>query len=193
MRSAVRFMMLLMICLSLISQTAKSSEFKRSNKDLEKLISILNPKLPNSEIKSIASGLTALARDNSCEVPLLVVLSIAYKESGLDRHAYNQDTKDHGIMQINEKTIQRLQIDKKRLTKDVYYSFKVGCYLLTENKQKYSKRRPYWLGIYNAGTRLTDSRIVDKAKKYDISLKKIIKMVEKKSQEITTIVPVKYK
>jgi transglycosylase-like protein with SLT domain len=152
--------------------------------NLTNLVGTLQPSLSSIEKVDIADALLEISHDQKCEIPLLMLLSVAVTESALKKSAYNKKTKDSGLMQINDKMIKRLNLSQTRLMTDVHYSLKVGCFLLTEAQHKYSPKRPYWVGVYNAGTALWDMRVVQHAKAYDKKIQARMKKIKAESEKL---------
>lgn len=149
------------------------------------LVNELQPRLKHKEAESLADGLIDVSRSKECEIPWIMLLTIATKESSLNNKAYNKKTKDSGLMQINDKTIERLHLNKKKLLSDVRYNIQIGCYLLTDNKTRYSHKKPYWIGIYNSGTKLWDKEIVKRAKAYDQDVQTRLNVINERLEKIT--------
>lgn len=125
----------------------------------------LQPALSNGRAGRLARSFAIAAHD--CNIPWQLLVSIAFHESSLGVNVVNAKTHDFGLMQVNEKTALRYDLSQDRLLRDEAYSLAAACRVLSDNRDKYSKRLPYWLGIYRSGTRLSDPRIRENAKRYD--------------------------
>lgn len=151
----------------------KSSQLNR-HKMVKKLIKLYNRRLNDKEASNIAAAALKVNSKGDCKVSWDLIVSIAIVESALNSKAYNRSTQDYGIMQINEKMIKRLNLNKSRLMKDVHYSFDSACKIITENKDKYSAKRPYWIGLYNSGVAFHKPIVIKNAKKYDQKIKSLL-------------------
>jgi hypothetical protein len=128
-------------------------------------IRTLQPKLTGQKAARLAYIFESAASD--CNIPWQLLVSIAFHESSLGYNLVNARTHDFGIMQVNSKTSLRYGLSQDRLLKDEAYSLAAACRVLADNKARYAKHLPYWLGIYRSGTRLNDPRIRENAKQYD--------------------------
>lgn len=150
---------------------------------LTKLIGAVNPGLSEFQRVEVATAILDVSRDKECKIPWVMLVSIIKRESSFDPEAINQNkdgSQDHGLMEINDKNIERMDLDRDRLTTDAHYNIKIGCFLLSENKKAYSKKTPHWIGVYNAGNKLWDPKIMAKVKLYDTLIKE--EMTHVKSQ-----------
>ncbi len=119
----------------------------------------LQPKINRSSAERLSKAIREVYADGSCTVPWQLVVSIAFHESTFRTDAVNTESEDYGLMQISKGNIKRLSLDRTRLMKDPTYSLKVACSLITFNQAKYSKRVPYWLGMYRSGNALWSYKI----------------------------------
>ena len=152
--------------LSLAVHTSKSSE-RSEYQDYVKSIKVLQPSLSNSDANAIAKALRTVVVDGSCQFPWQILLSIAFVESSLIKSKINKKTKDYGLMQISHKNIARNGWDRSKLMRDELYNLRAACFILNYNQKHYGKRIKYWLGLYRAGVRLSDQRIINNAVAYD--------------------------
>lgn len=165
---------LLFIILGVFSTTLLGySDVVNRPEQLSKVMKSFGSPVPLTKLLNIATA----ASDTSakCGLPVVTLLAVAFAESSWREDPPNSH--DVGIMQFNTSTIKQLKLNPKRLKKDVKYSLRAGCNLILENKEKYSKTRSYWLGIYHAGTKFNEPAVVIRAKKYDAKIKKISKMI----------------
>lgn len=157
---------------------AKAIPIRTLNPYEEKIqaILILTPNLSVIRAHEVALGLTQL--NTNCKIPWQLLLSIAYHESSLRKSAVGtlkSSTTDYGLMQMNDRTIARYNLDKEKLMLDVTYSFNAACQLLMDNHTRYANRVPYWLGIYRSGTALWKKDIRQNAQRYDTIIRRTAK------------------
>ena len=100
---------------------------------------------------SIAILLSVAEHSKQYSVDPYLVTSILLVESGGKIDAYNERTKDYGLMQINEYHIKR-GLDKKRLLSDPDYSIKHGVRILAYFKRFRGAEPQTWYCRYNVGT-----------------------------------------
>lgn len=149
---------------------SRSSEIDK-NLEYTKVVQGIQPRLTRKEARIIASSIIDVANRKECKIPAITLLSIAFKESSLNKGSYNKITKDFGLMQINVKMINAMHLNKSRLLRDVKYNIAAGCEILTYNKTKFSKKRNYWVGIYNSGTKFSSAKVVKRARSYSSDIK----------------------
>lgn len=79
------------------------------------------------------------------------VNAVSYKVK-FDRKSgkLNKVAQDHGISQINYKTIKAYGFDKKRLESDVAYSVEAGAIVLSDFQKRYSKLDNFFWSRYNS-------------------------------------------
>ena len=150
-------------CVSLSSQVPPALDYV-------KVIKKLQPAMSGSDAHHLNIALKRVMKSGTCKVSPALILSIAFHESSLRKSAIGRlrsDTKDYGLMQINEKTALSLKLDRVRLMKDEAYSLQAGCQVLTANRQRYSHKVPYWLGMYRAGVKVQIPAIRKNAIEYD--------------------------
>ena len=150
--------------------------------DFSKTIHRLQPALSIKEVNSLNHALKKVMVSGTCKVAPSVLLSIAFHESSLHKTSVgllNPHTKDYGLMQINEKTVLRMHLDRARLMKDEAYSMQAGCRVLTDNRKIYSHKVPYWLGMYRAGVRMQIPAIRKNAMEYDNMIRKTAYRIER--------------
>jgi len=95
-----------------------------------------------------------------------IVRAVIHVESRGRVSAYNKRSKDYGLLQINEKNIKALGLDKKRLTTDYVYSLEQGIKILVWFKDRYeSKLGDKWQAKFNCGVR-KGCENTKKSKKY---------------------------
>lgn len=170
-----------------LSSIATSSEVDRVFQIME-IIEDFNLPISNKDVRVIAKGLYESQRSAKCKISWDILLAVAIKESKLDRRArstpnYN-GTRDHGLMQFNDATIKGMSLNRSRLIKDPSYSIISGCELLTDIKKTYSKKVPYWIGLYNAGVRLDKSVVHVNAKNYTKNIRKITDKIRYKARHL---------
>lgn len=125
----------------------------------------LQPSLKPIDQKRLAKALRDTAK--KCGIPWEILLSIAFHESGLNRHAVNHKTHDYGLTQINEKMILTLGLDPRRLVEDERYALEAACRILEENRTKHSGQVTYWLGMYRSGIAVWKYAVRHNAISYD--------------------------
>lgn len=125
----------------------------------------LQPKLTPIARHRLASAVRDTS--NACGISWQILLSVAYHESSLNLGAVNHKSKDHGLTQINEKTILTLGLDRHRLMKDERYALTAACQVIGENKAKYGKRYKFWLGMYRSGNAMWKDSVRASAIRYD--------------------------
>lgn len=123
-------------------------------------------------------------RDTSstCGISWQILLSLAFHESSLNPAAVNDRSKDHGLTQINEKTILTLRLDRHRLMKDERYALAAACRVLTENKQRYQNKFEFWLGMYRSGTAVWKESVRLSATRYDRMIRRTAARLGKETQ-----------
>lgn len=178
-KTILQYSLIAIALIAFAAPTSKSSELTEEAKLLRLINTLkLHKPISNKDKKAIVKALLTVTKHNSaCKVSWITLLGVALQESSLDKNAQSK-TKDYGIMQINSHTISRLKLNKKRLLKDVAYSFYAGCYVLTKNKEKYSKTRPYWVGIYNSGVMFNNPKVLAHAKSYDNKIKRHVRLIK---------------
>lgn len=175
----------LALVLLLAEPSGKSAELHiDTKKQLIKLVRNFANKASKKDAEEIASAILGATHKAGCEVSWDMLLSVAIQESGLNKRAFNDDTQDYGIMQLNAETIERLNLDKGRVQRDLAYSFYHGCKILTQNKTTYSESVPFWIGIYNAGVRLSSPTVVKHAKSYDKSIRAIMGKIKRDNEKL---------
>lgn len=127
-----------------------SGELKSSRDVIASNVKRLQPRLTPNQVERISTALRAVS--GQCGMPWQLLLSLAFHESSLRTGAVNVGTKDHGLTQINDKTILTLRLDRNRLMVDERYALSAACKVLSENRAKYEGRFEYWLGMYRSGT-----------------------------------------
>jgi hypothetical protein len=149
--------------------TGRSSELSQKA-DLSKVIREIQPSLSKAEAQKLTQAFAKIAADKSCSVSWSILLSIAFTESSLKKGSIgrmNPKTLDYGLMQINERTLASLKLNKKRLMTDELYSLQAGCKILSANKARFEKAFPQWIGLYRSGTAVKKSKIRKTAREYD--------------------------
>lgn len=140
----------------------------------------LQPSLSRIDARRLAIALSNISDDKACSIAWPILLSVAFNESSLRVGAFNSRTKDYGLMQINEKTALHLHADVAKLLVDEAYSLSVGCQILSQNKKIYSRRVPYWIGLYRSGPSIARPAVRNSAKAYD-------KIIRRKAEEIVLV------
>jgi hypothetical protein len=126
----------------------------------------LQPALSAKKARRLAEIFVRTASRRDCQIPWQILASVAFNESSLGFFTENLETGDHGLMQINVRTINRLELDRERIKRDPSYAAQVGCRLIRWNRDAYAQDRPYWLGVYRSGNRFSDPTIVRNAERY---------------------------
>jgi hypothetical protein len=147
-------------------------------------ISKLQPRLKGDAKARLARALRDVSHDNECQISWKVLIAVAFNESSLWVGKVNHKTKDHGLMQINEKNILRMGLDRHRLKTDERYALSAGCRILTDFKKGYAKKFPAWVGMYRAGVNLHKPAVVLSAQKYDTMIRKTVARVEMSGVQI---------
>lgn len=96
----------------------------------------------------LANRIAEVAERN--KVPSRFLAAIARQESGYNLKAQNFKTHDVCMMQINEKTIQSMKLDKDRLINDLTYCLEAGALVLRELKRSYGRQEPDYWTRYNS-------------------------------------------
>ncbi len=182
-----KYLTLLPIVAILLPTPSVPAEINRASR----IISIIEDfALPVSrdDAEMIADALVDSRRHKKCRVSWDLLLAVAIQESKLDTEAIGINrtpagavkSKDHGLMQFNDKTIHSRNLDKKRLMQDVHYSVQAACELLSENKQKFAKKHKDWIGVYNAGTNFSSPDTQVKLARYSNKISKLVKSINGK-------------
>lgn len=129
--------------------------------------------LPKARILARAFESTA----HSCGVDWHLLVAIAYHESSLKIETFNSITMDYGLMQINEKNAMRFGLSRTKLMRDPTYSMQFACKLIKDNRERYSAKYPFWLGIYRSGTAFSKQKIVANARSYDKMIRTTAKSI----------------
>lgn len=161
-------------CFLLAAPIGRSSELT-VRRDVQAVIHQLQPSLNNQDTLKLARALAHVVNGGTCEISWDILLSVAFTESSLQKNKIgilNPRTKDYGLMQVTEEMVLRLHLDRAKLLRDEEYSFKIGCQILTANKQKYAEAVPYWLGLYRSGTRIWRASIRRNAIAYDTMIRR---------------------
>lgn len=93
---------------------------------------------------------SAVKASKEHEVPVNVVLAIAFVESSYQLNAVNKGSNDYGIMQINQWHINKSKLDKEKLLTDLDYSFHHGVRIFKWFYHKYPLDEA--VRRYNCGT-----------------------------------------
>ena len=97
-------------------------------------------------------------------------IAILIVESNLRVGAYNSDTNDHGIGQINITTAKSFKLDIVRLKTDLEYSLNAAAIVLKDFQKRYKKKEPdMFYCRYNIGS----------GKLVGIKLRRCLKYIEK--------------
>lgn len=126
----------------------------------------LQPKLTAKVARQLAKAFVKVSSEPACGMPWQILISIAFNESSLGLKLHNARSRDYGLMQINHKTIERMELNQERIMKDPAYSIEASCSILRFNKNAYGNKHAFWLGIYRSGTALYKKSIRDNAKRY---------------------------
>lgn len=175
MKSLIRF-----ICTMVVSTLFMASAGQSSHIDYSRaLVSIkkLQPKLADTQAHNLAYTFTRVSMEPECQIPWQILVSIAYNESSLVTSSYNPKTKDYGIMQVNERNILRYGLSHDKVMKDTSYAVRFACFLVKENKTKFSDKHDYWLGIYRSGTALWKTKIKENAIRYNKMIRKTARSI----------------
>ncbi len=130
-------------------------------------IAILHPQLPIRRAIALSKSIELVSRDPQCRIPWQVLVSVAFNESTFKINAVNATSKDYGLMQINERMIVALKLNKDKLLTDSTYALAAGCQILSLAHRTYSKKYTYWLGTYRSGTALWKEKTRQNAISYD--------------------------
>lgn len=167
----------LLAALSLFSGLSSHAETSEQLK-IKAAIKNLQPHISNKDLQELTLAFSSLG-NHGCDIDWPLLMSIAFNESSLIKTTVNKKSNDYGLMQLNEKTINRLKINKTKLLTSAAYALQRGCELLMWNREKFSARHEYWLGIYRAGVALHKKRIRDSAISYDNIIRKTAAEIEK--------------
>ena len=143
----------------------------------ELAIKDLQPSISYKRSRYLSNTFIAVSNEASCQIPWQILVSISFNESSLGLNLVNSKSKDYGLMQINHKNILRYGLSKDMLLQDAAYSIRFACKILADNKKRYSKKYPYWLGIYRSGTALWKQSIRENAKRYDKIIRRTAKRI----------------
>jgi hypothetical protein len=105
----------------------------------------LNVKMTKVQVDQLKEGL------KTCKTSDNVALAIIMVESSFTVDAYNKNSKDYGLMQINEWHVKRLYLNKDRLLSDIKYNVTIGCDILNWFTSTYSLGEA--ISRYNCGTK----------------------------------------
>ncbi len=174
----VLFLMPLAFVMSLTwHPTARNAELTKHDR-ISHTIEKLQPYITKQQNRRIASAIEHASKDPSCGIKWPLLVAIAFKESSLKKQAIgktNPETKDFGLMQINNVNVVKGGMSVSALLQDEKYNILAGCRILKAAKDSYSKKLKYWVGVYNAGTNFKKKEVVDRAKKYDTDIRYILK------------------
>lgn len=106
------------------------------------------PKLNKSYVASLERAI--LKSCTTHKIPCDVFTAILMQESRYILDAFNPDTKDHGISQINEKTAIAFGFDIKKLHSNLEYSVEAGALVLADFRRMYGKKEELWWTRYNS-------------------------------------------
>ena len=140
-------------------------------------------RVSHADLEVIADAIYRVSRGSQL-ISWQILVSIAHKESAFHKGAIGP-TKDVGLMQISPRNIKRMGLDRKRLLTDPEYSLEVALELLEYNKTRFH-RYPFWIGIYQVGTRIHDPHRRLMAKNYHRSIQKRLKTIAKIQQDLHT-------
>jgi soluble lytic murein transglycosylase-like protein len=115
------------------------------------LLQIVENKQNMSSDYALRIHRAAVKASNKHEVPLGLILAIAFVESSYKLGAVNKSSNDYGIMQVNSWHIDRSNLDKQRLLTDMDYSFDQGTKILKWFYDTYPLEEA--IKRYNCGTR----------------------------------------
>jgi hypothetical protein len=130
----------------------------------------LQPKLSEKAAREVARVIRTESKASGIAWQLLV--SIAFHESSLGLSEENSRSRDYGLMQINVRNIQKFGYTTQQVLKDRSIAVKIACRILKSNREAYSLRYPFWLGLYRSGTALTKKHIRENAQSYDRMIRK---------------------
>jgi hypothetical protein len=163
MRKVIFISAITLLCASVASTGQGSDSLPEFKDTLRKL----QPRLTKTQSKRLESIFRKVANEESCGIQWQILASIAFNESSLGFNTVNERTKDYGLMQINERTITRLALNKDKVMRDTTYAVRAACKVLRHNKDRYAEKLTYWVGIYRSGTALWKESIRDNAKRYN--------------------------
>jgi len=109
-----------------------------------------NPNLPIEYITQVDYLAEKYCKKNN--IPCNIFKAILAVESRYELSAYNKKTKDYGIGQINEKTIEAMSLDKVKLMTDLDYSIRKSAKILAYFHKRFAHKEQYWYVRYNVGT-----------------------------------------
>lgn len=106
------------------------------------------PKLSRSYVVALRAAIL-----KSClkhKIPCDIFTAILMQESRYKLDAFNPDTKDHGIAQINEKTAIAFGFNIHKLHHNLEYSVEAGAVVLADFRRMYGKKEEDWWTRYNS-------------------------------------------
>lgn len=163
---------------------AESGAHKRVTHDpVIHVIGRLQPRLKTDARVRLARALRSVTAEPGCKISWQVLLAVAFNESSLWIDSVNNQTHDHGLMQINEKNVLRLRLDSHRLKRDERYALSTGCKILTQFKTQYAGKFPAWIGMYRAGVRLSSDAVRLSAQRYDTMIRKTVSKMGKSNEQ----------
>ena len=108
-----------------------------------------NPNIPSKYAHALEKSILKAAK--RYRVDAYKLSAILAQESQYQLTAYNPKTKDWGISQINEKTIENYHLNKARLVLDLDYSVAAGAMVLADFQRMYAKfEKNNWYSRYNS-------------------------------------------
>lgn len=150
-------------------------------------IGYLRPAMPIKDALRLETALLKVTATEQCDIPWELLLSIAFHESTLGLNQINAGSGDYGLMQININNIKRKNLSKDKLLADYEYSLTAACNILVDNKARYAKNIPYWIGIYRSGTALWKPAIKLNAKSYDKMVRRVAQKIGYKDPSLQVV------
>ena len=145
-----------------INQPESSTSLSNNNKEdiilqEETLIPVENIKKKIFETEELSAEIQHIAKDlaNEYEIPLEILISLIYRESGYQSGVISANGEDHGMCQINisvQPWVEK-QVGRDLNFKDDFDSIEAACFILSYYYDKYmpDKNWHYILMCYNGG------------------------------------------
>jgi soluble lytic murein transglycosylase-like protein len=165
--------------------TVKKTNCLHKRNTICRNISKLNPKMDLKEAYKLSNLFSKISKKYKISADLLI--SIAFQESSFKHDAirkvsglvYDNSTNkykkvrvgsDFCMMQIHISNIAKMDLKVDKLLKDPKYCIETGAKILSQYKNKYSKKEKRWWTHYNAKTKSKQNIYFDKVARH---LKKI--------------------
>lgn len=163
----MKTLILILLLTTTTLDAAKPCKKDYRTKSINQLMETLRKRLPKEAVppKKLAPALIRLSEKHNVPVKLLV--SVMMVESAGIAEAFNGETVDHGIMQVNDASIRNYKLDKSQI-KNWRYNLESGTVILAD-LMKYKGFRPCF---YNLGPKGKLAKYKKTCDNYERKLKK---------------------